>query len=75
MDLLFTIQRLINATITADLSAFAATRTWAALGRGVPEAGLTFAFAMMLGVGLTLGLVACRTGDDPKRSAPEGAVS
>jgi hypothetical protein len=47
---LFTIQRLINATITADLSAFAATRTWAALGRGVPEAGLTF--AMMLGVGL-----------------------
>ena len=29
-----------------------------ALSRGVPEAGLTFALAMMLGVGLTLGLVA-----------------
>src|SRR4051812_17641252 len=29
-----------------------------AFSRGVPEAGLTFAFAMMLGVGLTLGLVA-----------------
>ena len=29
-----------------------------ALSRGVPEAGLTFAFAMMLGVGLMLALVA-----------------
>jgi nickel/cobalt exporter len=29
-----------------------------ALSRGVPEAGLTFAVAMMLGVGLTLGAVA-----------------
>ena len=58
MDLLLAFQRWINTAITADLSAFAATRTWAALGRGVPEAGLTFAFAMMLGVGLTLGLVA-----------------
>lgn len=29
-----------------------------ALSRGVPEAGLTFTFAMMLGVGLTLALVA-----------------
>jgi ABC-type nickel/cobalt efflux system permease component RcnA len=29
-----------------------------ALSRGVPEAGLTFALAMMLGVGLTLGFVA-----------------
>ena len=29
-----------------------------ALSRGVPEAGLTFALAMMLGVGLTLALVA-----------------
>ena len=29
-----------------------------ALSRGVPEAGLTFALAMMLGVGVTLGLVA-----------------
>jgi ABC-type nickel/cobalt efflux system permease component RcnA len=29
-----------------------------ALGRGVPEAGLTFAAAMMVGVGLTLAAVA-----------------
>jgi ABC-type nickel/cobalt efflux system permease component RcnA len=29
-----------------------------ALGRGVPEAGLTFAASMMLGIGLTLGTVA-----------------
>ena len=32
-----------------------------ALSRGVPEAGLTFAVAMMLGVGLTLGAVAALT--------------
>jgi nickel/cobalt transporter (NicO) family protein len=32
-----------------------------ALSRGVPEAGMTFAVAMMLGVGLTLGLVALVT--------------
>jgi nickel/cobalt exporter len=32
-----------------------------ALARGVPEAGLTFAVAMMLGVGLTLGIVAVAT--------------
>jgi nickel/cobalt transporter (NicO) family protein len=32
-----------------------------ALSRGVPEAGLTFAVAMMLGVGLTLGAVASLT--------------
>ena len=32
-----------------------------ALGRGVPEAGLMFAAAMMLGVGLTLGGVAALT--------------
>ena len=32
-----------------------------ALGRGVPEAGLMFALAMMLGVGLTLGTVAAFT--------------
>jgi nickel/cobalt transporter (NicO) family protein len=32
-----------------------------ALSRGVPEAGLTFAVAMMLGVGLTLGVVAVLT--------------
>jgi ABC-type nickel/cobalt efflux system permease component RcnA len=32
-----------------------------ALGRGVPEAGLMFALAMMLGVGLTLGSVAALT--------------
>lgn len=32
-----------------------------ALGRGVPEAGLTFAAAMALGVGLTLALVALLT--------------
>jgi nickel/cobalt exporter len=29
-----------------------------ALGRGVPEAGVTFAVAMMLGVALTLSVVA-----------------
>ena len=29
-----------------------------ALARGVPEAGLTFAFSMMLGLGLTLMAVA-----------------
>ena len=33
----------------------------AALGRGVPEAGLSFAVAMMLGVGLTLAAVALLT--------------
>jgi nickel/cobalt transporter (NicO) family protein len=32
-----------------------------ALSRGVPEAGLTFALAMMVGVGLTLGAVATLT--------------
>jgi nickel/cobalt exporter len=32
-----------------------------ALGRGVPEAGLTFAAAMMVGVGLTLAAVAALT--------------
>ena len=32
-----------------------------ALSRGVPEAGLTFALAMMLGIGLTLGTVAALT--------------
>jgi nickel/cobalt transporter (NicO) family protein len=32
-----------------------------ALSRGIPEAGLTFAVAMMLGVGLTLGAVAALT--------------
>src|SRR5215213_6599748 len=32
-----------------------------ALSRGIPEAGLTFAAAMMLGVGLTLGAVAALT--------------
>jgi nickel/cobalt transporter (NicO) family protein len=32
-----------------------------ALSRGVPEAGLTFALAMVLGVGLTLGAVALAT--------------
>ena len=32
-----------------------------ALSRGVPEAGLAFAAAMMIGVGLTLGLVAAAT--------------
>ena len=33
----------------------------AALGRGVPEAGLAFALAMMAGVGRTLGAVAALT--------------
>jgi ABC-type nickel/cobalt efflux system permease component RcnA len=32
-----------------------------ALSRGVPQAGLTFALAMMLGIGLTLGVVAVLT--------------
>jgi nickel/cobalt exporter len=32
-----------------------------ATARGVPEAGLTFAIAMMIGVGLTLSLVAILT--------------
>jgi nickel/cobalt transporter (NicO) family protein len=32
-----------------------------AIGRGVPEAGLTFAVAMMLGIGLTLALLATIT--------------
>ena len=32
-----------------------------ALSRGVPEAGVTFAIAMMLGVGLTLSSVAILT--------------
>ena len=32
-----------------------------ALSRGVPEAGLMFAFAMMIGVGLTLAVVGLAT--------------
>src|SRR4051794_554458 len=36
MDLLVALQRWINTTITADLSAFAATRSWTALAAILP---------------------------------------
>src|SRR3954465_8416142 len=47
MDLLFTIQRWINTAITADLSAFAATRTWSALMAVLPL-GIVFGAAHAL---------------------------
>ena len=47
MDLLLAFQRWINTAITADLSAFAATRSWTALAAVLPL-GIVFGAAHAL---------------------------
>src|SRR5215204_423940 len=47
MDLLFAFQRWINTAITADLSAFTATRSWTALAPVLPL-GIVFGAAHAL---------------------------